>query len=1089
MKKILGIIILVVSLFYNVNAQSGKWTIKFKAGLYNGVGEDAQSDHSYLDVFYRLNTNSNYIHIYQWGEKVGIGSRQWVYLSPDANVYPLTTSITGIMLNSKLAVGGNDPDDKDDRDIYVDYQSLTNGLVGYKSTHFCETVCDDGYFSQHLFRGYDGYIDLYVFPSDVQIAYKTSEDNFLTSEDKVSILAPSGYTTDTYKWVYFSQSANQWMPFYNMNLQGKQAIDISAEDVYGPNYNDSIMRYKNTSIALQFYVYDEIKGPKSIGHSNILTLANTLSATHISALSYDMETCHDGHDGKLRVYFDRELYAGEKLYVSASGNRFVEGTSQLAEGKRMVEFTGLAADTFRISLIGTYQIGTAGGTVVNTYTDGIHHRDSVIIPQRPALVFSSANLTQSAVHCYGGKDGKIFVKASGGVGEYDAYLFYKSLPIDTIRFKEGETGIFDGLKADDYLVSVKDTNGCVWDKDGNEVKGSITVTEPSSRVKITNTQSQEVTGYGLSDGWAQIRFEGGTSGEYSVVWTDNAGNAIPHSEENDASSRLSKAENLKSGKYRVTVTDVNYSSASPTTYENTCGCTDTAYITVEQPPKLLVTLAEHHYVTCYGDQDGAIVAHATGGRPFLSGLPYKYEWIKTENGTDVVLPQTDSIARQLYSGYYKLRVTDRNNISTTSDVFYLVQPDPLAVSTKVIRNIACSGDSEGIIEATATGGTPPYTYIWSTNETTRTISKLPQGNYVVAVRDARYKENIMGHYCIAQAVDSIQAPNPIKLNAVVKNPVCNGSNNGEINIKPTGGVPPYRYEWTDGVTLPNRTGLAAGQYRLRASDSNGCFLEQAFTLSDPLPLTVDLGKDIILCKGQTLTLDGKINLPNISYQWMDADGSVLASTSALSISKAGKYRLKISNSDGCEGLDEILVSACDYVVEPDFVIASRVANNKNIFAVNIMRSQVDSVRWSLPSGADVIEKNDDYAELSFPSNGDYVVGMTAYRGGCSSSVYKTVSVVDAGDIQGDQVSEPFLKRFVVTPNPNNGQFEVTVELREPASYSLQLYDPSGKLVETKNISDKIYEATTFSNTGLGSGVYLLRFVSSQAISVFKVVIN
>lgn len=51
-------------------------------------------------------------------------------------------------------------------------------------------------------------------------------------------------------------------------------------------------------------------------------------------------------------------------------------------------------------------------------------------------------------------------------------------------------------------------------------------------------------------------------------------------------------------------------------------------------------------------------------------------------------------------------------------------------------NISCFGGTDGWITANVTGGTPPYTYLWSNSSTTQTISGLPASYYAVTVTDS-----------------------------------------------------------------------------------------------------------------------------------------------------------------------------------------------------------------------------------------------------------------------------------------------------------------------------------------------------------------
>ena len=901
-----------------------------------------------------------------------------------------------------------------------------------------------------------------------------ADENGLFSDEEETELR-SGEFHNNMSWQYSIDSTKTWKPIPGVTSGN---VFLTTKTVFGNNYKDHV----GQNVHFKALYNSCVKATET----TTLSLQATISAPHIDSVTYQLPTCHKGDDAKLLIHFDRELYPTEKLYVSTEGIRFTE-KKLLEHGTKVLEIPGLYADTLDIGLLGNYKFGNDLKDTIFTYTEGERHKYSIRIPDRPAL--SLDLIGQASVHCYGGHDGKVFVRAGGGTGVFDAFLYKGGTRQDSIRFSASETAEFKELNEGAYQVSIQDTNGCVWDASGNPVVGTITVTEPADNVIILDHKWEEPKGFGLSDGWAQVTFRGGTSSSYHVVWKDSLNNVIPNTITPDGSTFISKVENIKSSTYFVTVQDANYPLVNPVTEENTCGCTDTISFFVEEPPKLEVYVEELHYVTCNGDKDGSIVAHAKGGRPHSTGLPYTYEWVKVEGATTVPVSQSDSIITELYSGYYRVKITDSNNISVYSSDYYLVQPDPLAVTTHVLQNITCSGDSIGIIEATATGGTPPYAYIWSTNDTTKIVSGLPQGNYVVGVRDARYRENILGHYCFAQTYDSIMAPNSIRLNATVKNPVCSGYANGEIKLNVTGGFPPYSYQWEDGTTQTTRSNLPEGDYYVKVTDTNGCFMEEYFTLVQPEPVIVELGDDFVLCKNQTIAITGTVNYPNVSYTWTNTAGDVLSTVSSLGVSQGGTYTLTATTPDGCLGSDEIFVEESDDEVIPDFVIASKVANNIKVYAVNLTRTESDSIKWIIPEDVSILEEQEDRIGLLFPENGNYIVGMVVHKNKCRDILHRNVSVVNKEDIEDDVSQEPFLKRFIVSPNPNNGEFRVTVELREPADYALYLFDISGKLIETKEIKNKMSEITQFNNMSITSGAYYLRFVSAQTASVFNIIVE
>lgn len=59
-------------------------------------------------------------------------------------------------------------------------------------------------------------------------------------------------------------------------------------------------------------------------------------------------------------------------------------------------------------------------------------------------------------------------------------------------------------------------------------------------------------------------------------------------------------------------------------------------------------------------------------------------------------------------------------------------------ATLTFANASCAGSNDGVAEAFPIGGTPPYSYLWSTpqNDTLSRVDSLPPGTYVVTITDA-----------------------------------------------------------------------------------------------------------------------------------------------------------------------------------------------------------------------------------------------------------------------------------------------------------------------------------------------------------------
>ncbi|MBP7167798.1 MAG: SprB repeat-containing protein [Bacteroidia bacterium] len=147
-------------------------------------------------------------------------------------------------------------------------------------------------------------------------------------------------------------------------------------------------------------------------------------------------------------------------------------------------------------------------------------------------------------------------------------------------------------------------------------------------------------------------------------------------------------------------------------------------------------------------------------------------------------------------------------------------------------NISCFGFRDGSIDLTVTGGTAPYSYRWSTDDTTQDLSDLAAGYYQVIVTD---RNNTTTEIAI-----TLTEPEML-INDFVVSSYPNGYNiscydcfNGSIYNFPSGGVAPYTYTWEDGPTTKDRITLGRGTYALVIRDLNGCtYSPEQFYLFEP----------------------------------------------------------------------------------------------------------------------------------------------------------------------------------------------------------------------------------------------------------------
>ena len=118
----------------------------------------------------------------------------------------------------------------------------------------------------------------------------------------------------------------------------------------------------------------------------------------------------------------------------------------------------------------------------------------------------------------------------------------------------------------------------------------------------------------------------------------------------------------------------------------------------------------------------------------------------------------------------------------------IAEPDSLK-ATATINDISCNGAGDGSIIVTPTGGTTPYTYLWSNAATTSTISSLNAGSYTVTVTDA--------NGCTTTSSGTVTEPNALVVSTTL-NSNDTGGGTGAATASASGGTMPYSYLWSNG---------------------------------------------------------------------------------------------------------------------------------------------------------------------------------------------------------------------------------------------------------------------------------------------------
>jgi hypothetical protein len=251
-------------------------------------------------------------------------------------------------------------------------------------------------------------------------------------------------------------------------------------------------------------------------------------------------------------------------------------------------------------------------------------------------------------------------------------------------WNNGQTNAtINGLAAGTYAVTVTDANGC------------ISLAAPvvqNSTGNLTASANSTNTTCLATDGTATATANGGTA-PFSFVWNNGQTNAT--------------ATSLAAGSYTVTISDVN-------------GCSDTANAVVAAGAGSLTASANSTNATCIAT-DGTATATANGGT-----APFSFVW---NNG------QTNASISALAAGSYTVTVIDANGCASTANATVGTSNGNLA-ATATTTDVTTFGGNNGAVNLTVSGGTAPFSFVWSNGATTEDLNGLVAGTYTVTITDA-----------------------------------------------------------------------------------------------------------------------------------------------------------------------------------------------------------------------------------------------------------------------------------------------------------------------------------------------------------------
>ncbi|MDP2423670.1 MAG: Ig-like domain-containing protein [Bacteroidales bacterium] len=219
-----------------------------------------------------------------------------------------------------------------------------------------------------------------------------------------------------------------------------------------------------------------------------------------------------------------------------------------------------------------------------------------------------------------------------------------------------------------------------------------------------------------------------------------------------------------------------------------------------------------------------------------------------------------------------------------------------------------------------------------TNELTVDWSGVSTGSYEVCVEP----ENYCGpgtEQCVNVVVNKV---------ALVLTPnhlLCNGINNGSINLDVTGGIAPYTYVWTrDGggysASVQNPGGLSPGTYNVTVTDKYGCTASGSTEITQPATAVSVIGS---VTNATYPSSNGSIDITAsggtgaYTYAWSNG-----ATTEDLTGLAGGTYHVTVTDANGCTAVKYFTVNSIGSPLEISSTLVTHVkCNGQSTGAIDI----------------------------------------------------------------------------------------------------------------------------------------------------------
>jgi gliding motility-associated-like protein len=518
------------------------------------------------------------------------------------------------------------------------------------------------------------------------------------------------------------------------------------------------------------------------------------------------------------------------------------------------------------------------------------------------------------------------------------------------------SNVMNNMAAGNYVVMSKDINGCTASSFVTLVDSPNTVTQTITSVSPTNCT-------GVSNGSITITSVGGDQFSFDGGTTWQTTNVLP---------------NAPVGVYTLMSQDAVGCSAT-----STLNLTDVLIVPALVTNTVTPTL-------CAGLADGEISV--------VSATATQYSF---DNGATW---QTSNVQTGLVAGTYTVMVQDALGCMNSLPVNLI--GNNVVMTLNVSQDITICQNGTATLNALATGGTS-FVYHWvdfsSTSASQTVVGNVPTAYYVVQA------ENQDG--CLSPK-DSILVTvlNPISATITAPQTVCP---NQIVNLAVTnvlGGLAPYTYQWTNGVSLLgtsasiNTSTLNTATYSVVVKDACESAVLPLSTVVTTIPFVIpDFQIDnVAMCEPGIFNLVNTMDPSQVASSiWEISNGDRFVNQNQITLNdiKAGVYdvMLTVTNTVGC--VDSLSLQNA-FKVNPNPIAnfnysPSIITSLDPTVHLTNWSTNGDSYVWNIESGSPSVSTNTNVtSQFPLDVEGSYTVQLIVESiDHCFDSIEKIITVI------------------------------------------------------------------------------------------------